>query len=241
MSKRLLKAWLKDNPLTADPTDKTAVISSNGTLTEDDLLDEIMAEGIELKRDTLKSVVTRYKNKITDRVLSGYNVNIGLVYMRPLIKGVFYDKNFNPAVNSVYVHVSQGASLRKASADTNVEILGERSDLIELYAITDMTTGNTDGTLTKGRNAELKGAFIKIAGDDPANGITFRNTATGAETKLSAGDIVLNEPSRLLIMVPAGLEAGEYELKIATQFTSNIKKLLNNPRSVTLGVPVIVG
>lgn len=240
MANLSLKAWLKDNPLTPDPTDKTAVISSNGTLTEDDILDRIMEDGIELKRDTLKSVITRYKNKLVELVLSGYNVNTGVVYMHPLIKGVFYDKTWNPAVNSVHVNMIQGAVLRKACAGTTVEILGERSDLIELYSVTDTATGNTNSSLTKGCNAELKGAYIKIAGDAPANGIFFRNTITGVETKLPASNIVLNERSRLLILVPAELEAGEYELRVTTQTTSNSKTFLKNPHSVSLAVPVVI-
>ena len=239
MAKLPLKAWLKDNPLTQDPKDMTAIVSSNGTLTEDDLLDEIVEEGIELKRDTLKSVVTRYKIKVMDKVLSGCNVNIGLVYLRPVIKGPFYNKTWNPAVNSVQVNIIQGAALRTAIAAATVEILGERADMIELYTIADSTTGSMDGVLTKGRNAELKGSYIKIAGDSSVNGITFRNMTTQMETRLATTDIVLNEPSRLLILVPATLEAGEYELMVTTQFTGS-NKLLKQPRSATLNLPVIV-
>lgn len=120
-----------------------------------------------------------------------------------------------------------------------VEILGEQADPMEIYSLTDTTTGKTDGTLTKGRNAELKGSYLKITGENPDCGVSLRNTATQIVTKLTPGDIVLSEPSRLLILVPATLAAGEYELSVTTQFTGG-GSTLNQPRSVLLGMPVII-
>jgi hypothetical protein len=239
MAKKILKAWLKKNPLTEDPNDYVAVLSSNGSITEDDLIDEIMSEGIELKRDTVKSVVTRYNNKVIDKVLSGYNVNAGITYLRPVIKGAFYDKTWNPAVNSVHINIGAGVALRKAAEEVSVEILGIHADMIELFGIVDLFTGKTDGALTKGRNAELKGSYIKIVGEDPAVGITFRNLATQEKTLLAASDIVINEPSRLLLFVPDTLASGEYDLTVTTQFTKG-NDLIKKPRSITLDIPVVI-
>ena len=199
----------------------------------------MVKEGVELKRETIVDVITRFNRKSADMVLSGYNVNTGLVYMRSIIKGAFYGKTWNPDVNSVYVSITQGMELRNAVAETTVEILGEQADPLEIVSLTDQTTGKTDGTLTKGRNAVLKGSYLKIAGDNPSCGISFQNVDTEVITKLEAADIVLNEPSRLLIFVPAALVAGEYELTVSTQFSGGGKPL-NQPRSVTFGLPVIL-
>ena len=135
--------------------------------------------------------------------------------------------------------MNQGYDLRNAVAETTVEILGEQANPLEIFNITDNTTGATDGILTKGRNAELKGTYLKIAGENPACGVTFRNIDTQQETKLPMQDIVLNEPSRLLILVPASLVAGEYELSVTTQFSGG-NSLLKQPRTVLLGIPVII-
>lgn len=239
MAKRLLKAWLKDNPLTADKTDKMAVVSTNGNLTEDNLLDEIIAEGIEIKKDTLRSVITRYHNKVIDKVLSGFNVNIGIVYLRPVIKGPFFGKTWNPEINSVQINATAGAIFRKATKETVVEILGERADMIEIYTVTDNFTGQTDGTLTKGKNAELKGSYIKLSGEDPKVGITLHHMETDETHKLLPNDIVLNKPSRIIILVPNTLSAGEYELRITTQFTGG-NNSLKQPRSVALNIPIVI-
>ena len=67
----------------------------------------------------------------------------------------------------------------------------------------------------------------------------FRNLATNAVTNLATADIVINEPSRLMLFVPASLIAGEYELTVTTQYTGG-NKLLKDVRSATLGIPVVI-
>ena len=235
----VLKAWIRKNNLTEDPNDYTAVVSTSSSVGVKEIVDELVNEGMEIKRETVIDIVTRFNRKSAEMVVSGHNVNTGLVYMRPIITGVFYDKTWSAEKNPVYVTINQGVDLRAAIASTTVEILSIQPDPIEILSLTDKTTGKTDGTLTKGRNAELKGSYLKIVGENPDCGISFRNTATQEITKLAVGDIVLNEPSRLLILVPASLVAGEYELSVTTQFTGG-GAALKQPRTVILGIPVFI-
>ncbi|MDD3077749.1 MAG: DNA-binding domain-containing protein [Paludibacter sp.] len=235
--KKILNAWLRKNLLTSDPNDYTAIVQVNGSMGISQIVDEMIEQGTELKRETIINIITRVNSIAADMVLSGYNVNTGLVYMRPVIKGVFSDKTFDHNLHQVYIAMNQGYDLSNAVAETEVNILGEQSDIIELLSVTDLVTGKTDGTLTKGRNAELKGSYLKIAGDNQACGIVFRNLNTQAETRLETADIVLNEPSRLLILVPAALEAGQYELQVTTQYSGGGKNL-QAPRSVVFGSPI---
>ena len=235
----VLKAWIRKNNLTEDPNDYTAVVSTSSSVGVKEIVDELVNEGMEIKRETVIDIVTRFNRKSAEMVVSGHNVNTGLVYMRPIITGVFYDKTWSAEKNPVYVTINQGVDLRAAIASTTVEILSIQPDPIEILSLTDKTTGKTDGTLTKGRNAELKGSYLKIVGENPDCGISFRNTATQEITKLAVGDLVLNEPSRLLILVPASLVAGEYELSVTTQFTGG-GAALKQPRTVLLGIPVFI-
>jgi len=235
----LLKAWLKNNLLTEDPKDFCATVSGMGSKTLNDIVDEIMKDGTENKKETIVSIVTRFQEKAMQLVLTGHNVNTGMVYMRPVIKGAIYDKIWNPEVNSVYVAMNQGMQLREAITDTKVELLGLSPDMMEFYSLTDMVTGVSDGTLTKGRNAELKGSYIKVAGEHPDCGIYLVNTTSGEATKLPAESIVLNEPSRLMLFIPDSLAAGEYELKVTTQYSSG-STTLKSPRSAIFFLPVVI-
>ncbi|MFX1666885.1 DUF4469 domain-containing protein [Riemerella anatipestifer] len=235
-----LKAWLRPNLLTKDdPNDFVAVPLLGGSLGITEIIEALKKEGMEIQTETAVDIITRFNRKASELVLNGYSVNTGLVYMRPAIKGVFYDKTWDKEKHSVYVNVNQGTDLRKAANDTKVEILGEQSSPMSVFSITDKVTGKADGTLTKGKNAEIKGTYIKIDGDNPKNGIVFKNLDNQNEVKLAKDSIVLNEPSRLLILVPSDLEAGNYELSITTQ-SSTGSVLLKEPRTERLPNPVVI-
>ncbi|GHT67460.1 hypothetical protein FACS189452_05210 [Bacteroidia bacterium] len=234
-----LKAWLVKNNLTPDPSDFAGMVESFGSVGAEGLIDELVNEGMELKRETVLDVVTRYNRKCVDMALRGYNVNTGLVHLHATIKGVFHNKTWNPEANTLHVSVSQGAELRKAVAETSVEIIGEHADPIAIFGITDMSTGKTDGTVTRGFNAEVKGTYIKLAGDDPTVGVYLRNTGTGEVFKFPASNIALNEPSRLLLLVPPTLAEGTYELRVITQFAAG-NKPLKQPRNAMLALHVDV-
>ena len=232
-----LKGWLKPNELTADKTDFVCIIESFGSAAPKDIIQSLVDEGMELKPETVLDVITRYNRKCAEFTFRGYNVNIGLVHMRPVVKGAFYDRTWDAKRNSLYVSITQGADLRAAAADTTVEIMGEHPDPIAIFGITDLSTGKTDGVLTRGFNAELKGTYIRIVGDDPACGLYLRNAETGVDERLEQRFIAVNDPSRVMFIVPPTIAAGTYELRILTQFTGG-NKTLKQPRGVSLNYNV---
>ena len=235
-----MKAWLKPCEFTTSENGYVVVIDTAGSAGPKDIIDELAAEGMELKPETVLDVITRYNRKSVELACRGFNVNNGIVLMHPVVKGLCYDRTWNRKRNRLYISIQQGTELRAAIAETTVEIMGEHPDPMALFSITDLSTGNNDGTLTRGFNAELKGTYIKIAGDDATCGVYFRNVETAAETKIETKYIAVNDPSRVMIIVPATMDAGTYELRIATQFSSG-NKTLKQPRSVSLPFMVEIG
>jgi hypothetical protein len=233
-----LKAWLKPNMLTDDPSDFNVVIESFGSIAPNGIIDELVKEGMELKRETALDVISRYNRKSIELALQGYNVNNGIVYMRAAVKGVFFDKKWNPEQHKLYMSVQQGADLRTAVAGATVEIMGEHPDPMSLFNVTDKSTGTTD-VVTRGFNMELKGTYIKIAGDDPKCGIYFISSKGNKATKIDPKYIAVNDPSKIMIIVPPDLEPGMYEVSIITQYTAG-SKALKSPRSTNLGYMVEV-
>ena len=92
--------------------------------------------------------------------------------------------------------------------------------------------------LTPNHNLRISGHKLKIAGDNPANGIYFID-ANGNRTQVDVSDIVINNPSELMIMIPA-LPSGTYQLEITTQFTGSGGKVLKEPRSAIFNILLIV-
>ncbi|MDR1097245.1 MAG: DUF4469 domain-containing protein, partial [Tannerella sp.] len=217
---RKMKAWLKKNPLTPNENDFTILIESFGSVNLEEIIEALRADGMELKPETVLDVVTRFNKKCIDLALNGHTVSTGLVYMKAAVKGAAYDKTWNPERNRLHIAISQGLELRKAVAETTVEIMGEHPDPIALYGITDLSTGKTDGSVTPGLNAELKGTYIRITGKEESCGLFMRNIDTSSDPiRIEPQYIAINDPSRILFVIPAYLTAGTYELHIVTQFT----------------------
>jgi hypothetical protein len=201
-----------------------------GKVNKSGLIDAIIEDGIELQRETIEDVVTRYNRKAAWFVVRGWNVDTGLVYLRAIITGIFRGKKFDPAKNSIYVSATQGVEIRKELSNTEVDLLGEMPDVMQIYQVINLQTKAADGTLTRGRNAEVEGSYIKVTGDNSTVGVYLESVDGSVDTyKLDVDLIVVNNPSKLLLLIPAELQAGAYRLKIVTQFTGAGKQL-NTPR-----------
>ena len=227
-----LRAWLKANKLTADPSDYTAVPDLNGTYNVRSLVEALQAEGMEIQAETAVDIITRFNRKAAEMTTSGYSVNTGLVVMQPRIRGKFTSQTFDPQKHKVYISVRQGVAMRKAIADATVEIQGEQESKMTIYLVEDLSTDTPSNTLTKGKNARILGAMLKIDGEDPSVGITFTHTTTKTATRVDRKDVIRNKPSELVILVPDTLTAGKYEVSVTTQFSGGSKPL-KAPRTAT--------
>lgn len=138
---------------------------------------------------------------------------------------------WNPETNFVYVSLTQGKQLREAIAKTRVQILGEKTNSMYIAGSEDAATHAGNGSCTPGRNYVLNGRMLKIAGSDPSVGITL-TSQSGSLIKLTADMIAVNNPSQLIILLPADLTVGTYELRVTTQYAGG-GKALKTPRSVS--------
>jgi hypothetical protein len=232
--KNVLKAWLKKNELTSNPNDYIAVISPMGSINKKGLIQSIIDEGIELKAETIEDVITRYNRHAAQHAVNGWNVDTGLVYLRPVVTGAFYGKKFDPGKNSVYISATQGLDIRKEIAQTEVELLGEAPDVMSILQVINLQSKLADGTLVRGRNTQVEGAYIKVAGDDPAVGVYLTNIESNAVIKLEQDHLVVNDPSKLILLIPADVPVGTYLLKVCSQFISG-KRIRKMPREIVFG------
>ena len=83
--------------------------------------------------------------------------------------------------------------------------------------IKDVVSATTNTLLTPGGVIQLWGSNLKLAGDHPDVGLWFV-PETGEAVKATV--IVTNKPASLIAMIPSGLTAGNYRLRIATQYSS---------------------
>lgn len=119
----------------------------------------------------------------------------------------------------------------------DVKVLGVAESFSAILQVEDYKTGSVNELITPNRNLRIIGQKIKIAGDDISNGVFFIETATGLETKVPFEDIITNNPSELVILLPE-LTSGTYTLQIASQYSGS--NLLKEPRTTTYERELIV-
>ena len=225
-----IKAYLYENFLTDDPNDYFAKVSSERSLDVKAICESAVSRGgADTTAAAMEHNVNLFFKEMGFLLCDGFSVNTGYFNAGIDINGVFNSptETFNRNKHSLYFQFNQGGILRKESASVEVDILGlaESGTLIAL--VTDVKTGSVNDLITPNRNLKIKGAKLKLAGDNAAVGVYFVNRETNESTKVDASDVVTNSPSELIIVVPV-LTAGTYTLEVRTQFSGG--DLLKEPR-----------
>jgi hypothetical protein len=228
-----VKAYLYDNLLTEDPNDFTARVSSERTLSVTDVCNSAVTRGgASVSAADMEHNVNLFFKEMGYQLCDGFSVNTGYFTATTLIKGVFNSpaESFNPSKHSVIFQFNQGDILRKEISNIEVDIMGVADNSITITQVTDVKTGSVNDVITPNRNLKIKGYKVKIAGDNPAVGISFVNNNTSESTKVDPSDMVTNNPSELIIITPT-LPAGTYTLQVTSQFGGNVT--LKEPRTAT--------
>lgn len=231
-----LKGWLAPNTVTVDPNDKILLLETTGKADINKVYEEMLAEDTGLRRETIVHVTTLYERICARLLMNGWQLNTGLFYAVPRFTGVIASGRWNPLVNSIYVAFSQNKVVREEIAKTNVQILGEKANVMFIIEVEDRKTGLKDGQITPGRNFFVRGANLKVTGTKETVGITLTDSK-GTVTKFDDDLISVNKPSELTLLAPTGLADGDYELTITTQFAGG-GSTLKEPRSVSISLYV---
>lgn len=226
-----IKAFLYENFLTENPNDYTARVSSERTLNVKDICSVAVTRGnAATTAAAMEHNVNLFLKEMAYQMCDGYAVNTGYFTGTTLIRGVFNSKTekFDPKKHSVLFQFNQGELLRAEIPTIEVEVMGVAEVGSFIGQVTDVKTGTVNELLTPGRNLKINGSKLKLAGENPAVGIYFINQATNESVKVDSSDIVTNNPSELLIVIPP-LASGNYRLEVQTQFAKG--SVLKDPRT----------
>lgn len=231
--KYTLNVQLADNVVTVeDKNDKIAVLVPAGTADKQRVISEIMEVNPGLERETVEAVLNLENRVVKKLLLTGFRVNTGLYSAVAQPSGVVEGNRWNPERNSLYVSFTQGGDMRAAIGETSVNIIGEKGNVMYISGGQDSATGAMGFTATAGRNFILTGARLKVAGDATEVGVTLTSAATGTVTKITTDMLAVNEPRKLILLIPAGLADGEYTLSVTTQFSGSSTQPLKSPRTI---------
>ena len=85
---------LRPNAFTPDnDRDQLADVVPAGTKKDEDIADEIVAEGSEIKKETILNILSLRNKKVMAYALAGYNYSNEVEQMTPRVNSVFEDIN----------------------------------------------------------------------------------------------------------------------------------------------------
>ncbi|MDX9919004.1 MAG: DNA-binding domain-containing protein [Paludibacter sp.] len=218
-----IKAILFPNWLTDDPNDYSARVVSERSLNVSEICSTAVNRGgAATTAEAMEHNVNLFLKEMAYQLCDGFSVNTGYFTATTLIRGVFNSptETFNPEKHSLIFQFNQGETLRKELDSIEVNITGVGESSITVAQVTDVKTGSVNDLLTPNRNLKIRGYKLKLVGDHPEVGVYFVNEATAERTKVDATDIVTNNPSELVIVIPA-LVAGIYTLEVSSQFSGS--------------------
>ena len=224
------------SPITPPDAHLFRVLPSN-TANLQRIIDEMMKESPSVPREVVELVLKNERLTMKRLLVSGWRINDELFDAMLQARGLTYNGEWDPQVNSLYVNFQQGKELREALKDVEVVVAGKRQKPFYISGCWDQAMGRTDFVATAGRCFTLTGKNIKVMGTHPSVGITLTNEA-GECIRIAEGCMVGNWPSKLRFIIPEDMPEGEYELRVTTQSSSGTH-LLKAPRSVSHGVHII--
>jgi len=227
-----LNVSLYDNPLTPEKDDYTAKVQLNGTLTNEQIANEIVAERTEYRPETILNILNISDEIKRTRLASGFAINDGVTQMYPAVSGRFVGAaaQFDSTVHSVGVTMVASSALRTAMSETKVVVQGPAPVGPVINKVLDVYTGKENNTITVNKSLKIFGQRLRIAGDNALVGIWFiAANESATRTRVADRDVVDNNPSQLTVTVPA-LAAGDYYVEVVTQASTG-QILLKEPRS----------
>jgi len=230
-----IKALLYPNLLKNNKgTFKAQVITSQAHGIKDICVSFCSKRRSSLDPDTLEYHVRLFFEEMCELLDSGDAINTGYFAAAPTIKGSFKNKydTFDVKKHRVTYKFSQGALLRKRTANMEAEIFHGTSVNFGFIRVRDVYSGSLNNVITPGKNLKIEGQKIKLSGTHPDVGVYFISETTGERTKVPQVDVITNQNKNLLIFIP-DLQPDSYRLEHITQYAGK-GTLLNVPRSTLL-------
>ncbi|GHT80975.1 hypothetical protein FACS189467_4240 [Bacteroidia bacterium] len=215
----MLEYSLHENLLTERTDDFAAQPHVKNSYKRDQLIELMLQRGTLVTKTDIIAVLNNLEETVDYIVRNGGTVTLPLFDTGFSIGGVFDSAMdvFDPARHKLHVTIRKSSVLRTAEKEVKLTKINSAPPQPSVLEVKDSVSGAVDTTLTAGGAVEINGINIKIAGNDPDNGLYF--VAVGGGT-IKAVTIVSNKPATLIALVPA-LQAGSYQVKIVTQFNSS--------------------
>jgi hypothetical protein len=234
-----IKFFLTDNRLTAaKPGDKIAIPLSKGSIGEEGIAKEIVKMGSTVGEIDVLAVLRGVTKAVVSLSEMGFTVNLPLFRTSFSMTGT-YNADGTPAQGSkskIKINLHKGSEMSIAEGNLATEKTNPPADALTVYMVRDNESDTKDDKLTPRGSVEIYGNGLKIDGDDPSCGLYFVD-AVGTEHKAGKFTAKGNTPKLLSAMIPE-LDAGQYQIKIVTQYAGG--KARKEPKTLMYNTKLTV-
>jgi hypothetical protein len=212
------------------PNDRYARVVNVQSRSESDLAEAISRRNIGISKAEALAMLEAASEIQLEWLSEGHSINLRLAHFHPSIPGAF-DEGEYPKDAVIRITASKEVSeVAKKIPLRHVEAVNP----IHISFVHDVKSDTTNDKVTRGGSVKITGHNLKVTGKEPSVGIEFISVEDPeAIYPVAVQDIVINNPSELLIVAPQMVTGEEVRLKVTTQF-SNSTKPLKTPRSITL-------
>ena len=229
--KNALLVELYDLAITPGSNKRFGKVLTKRFLKEDDLIAIAVSRRTELNPSTLRAAMNMLHEIAMEELLNGASVNFGPGIFKLAVNGAFTteESEWNSEEHKVVLQVTPTTQLYQMMEKVEVKVRGMAPVSTCINTVRELPNGKINASITRGNAVELQGVKLKIAGDNPANGITLTNIVSGETTVIPAASLVANFPKNIIFILPISMEPGDYQLALTTQF-SNGSTLTKQPR-----------
>ena len=220
----MLKYALRENLLTADPDDCMGQVVDAQVYTQEDVNREIIKRGSSLTEADIVAYQKLEQEVYKEIIANGGHLNTPLINTSFSISGVFKNQadSFDKTRHAIKLNVNAGTALREAAAQAKAQKVETASTDPYITSVTDKVTGDS-AAVRAGSVMEITGSRLKFDAADAEQGV-FAVTANGA---VRCEPVLENKPARVMVMLPATVEAGEFSVEVRTKAinkTSRVSK-----------------
>jgi hypothetical protein len=197
--------------------------------TENDLAEDLVDSNIGISKPEALAMLEATAEHLLKRIKNGDSINLRLLHIHPAILGTYEQGEFP---QEAIVRITPSKEVTETAKNIRLRHVEEVRQMY-INFVHDTKSNTTNSMITSGGTVKITGHNLKIAGDNPAVGVEF--TAMEApETiyRISARDIISNNPSELIVVAPEMVAGEKVALTVTTQ-SMHSTKLLKTPRSIT--------
>jgi hypothetical protein len=211
-----------------DPNDLYARIVNALTRDKTDLAKAVAERNIGISMPEALAMIEALDEITLGWMAQGISINTRIAHFHFSIPGKYLDGEY-PREAAIRITASKEvAELAKTIQLRRVEPVSP----IRVESVHDVKSDTQNEMITSGGSVKVRGHNIRVTGIDPTVGLEFVNADNPAAVyPVPAGDIVVNNPSELIIVAPAMSPGEELLLKITTQYAGT--KDRKEPHSFT--------